>query len=152
MFRYSDLLPLRMLRRRRSPVLVFTHVSSKEMLYAKIYEPDARTATYQAYTEAITIFEKILLLHAVVIEEAAKKEQIVSVVKETLIEQEPEVILHEVPVKKIRTQTETVKPVQQFSDNIDPPKPQNQIVFYNDSFADSGVYDKQTDDGLRRNR
>ena len=68
-------------------MLVFTHVSSKEMLYAKIYEPDARTATYQAYTEAITIFEKILLLHSVVIEEAAKKEQIVSVVKETLIEQ-----------------------------------------------------------------
>ena len=69
--------------------------------------------------------------------EEAEKEQIVSMIKETLIEQEPEVITYEVPSNRIRTQTETAKPVQQFCDAINPPTP---IVIQQDSVAESEVY------------
>ena len=63
----------------------------------------------------------------VVVAEEAEKAQMVSVIKETLIEQEPEVISYEVPATKLRTQSETAKPVRQFRDAIYTP---TQIVMY----------------------
>ena len=82
------------------------------MLYNSIYESGERVTTYQAYTEGFAQFEKIMQSHEAVVAKAAEKEHMVSMIKETLIEQEPEVMTYEVRLKKIRTKTQTAKPMQ----------------------------------------
>ena len=66
------------------------------MVYANIYEPDERITIYQAYTEAIAKFDEIMQSREADVEEEAEKERMASMIKETLIAQEPEVITCEV--------------------------------------------------------
>ena len=73
------------------------------MLYTNMHEPDNRIAPYQAYTEAIAKIVEIMQSHEAVVAEPAEEKQVVSTIKETPIEQEPEVITYDVTAKKIRT-------------------------------------------------
>ena len=91
------------------------------MLYANAYEQDETINTYQAYTEAIAKLDDIMQPHEAVLSDATETEPMVSTINETLIEQEPESITYSGPVKKVRTQTGTTKPVKRFRDAINPP-------------------------------